>query len=329
MGWAPGAKLAALVGGFNNGNPNAKVLTRDEIGVWKTLLPNEKSSSAPTSHDSVDEAKVCSHLQPELPKSLRSPATKVFTKPSNVDINEGLCNGQRCWYPQKPLLKSGSGSGRAREGLEGALPTEDSSKSAGLTVDLAGAPTAPLTSLAKLYQSMVEEEKLPKIRVDSIKDEVWNLLHESLVSYCGNPVGTIAVNDLSSINILNYDRSWEKTMDCHNPGQGLMLVSFKVRVVLLDGDDSVTKEILDINLISRSGTPADFKSLANMAHSLSLWVLRDVIHSQSNNNITYGLNGFDVGHPSLIRWCSWMPASSSLNIMFGGLQCFFEKVGIL
>ncbi|GMH06895.1 hypothetical protein Nepgr_008735 [Nepenthes gracilis] len=35
MGWAPGAKLAASVRGFNNGNPNAKVLTRDEIGFGR------------------------------------------------------------------------------------------------------------------------------------------------------------------------------------------------------------------------------------------------------------------------------------------------------
>ncbi|GMH18642.1 hypothetical protein Nepgr_020483 [Nepenthes gracilis] len=137
-----------------------------------------------------------------------------------VDINERLCNDQRCLYPQKPLLKLESGTGRARDGLDGALTTEDSGKSAGLTVDPAGAPTAPLTSSAKLYQSMAKEEKLPKIRVDSIEDEVWNLLHESLVYYCGNPVGTIAINDQSSISILNYDWNWEKTMDCHNPGQG-------------------------------------------------------------------------------------------------------------
>ncbi|GMH15869.1 hypothetical protein Nepgr_017710 [Nepenthes gracilis] len=84
MGWAPGAKLAASVGGFNNGNPNAKVLTRDEIGDWKTLLPNETAGSAPTPHDSVDEANVFSHLQPNRPKSLRIPATKLFTKPLKV-----------------------------------------------------------------------------------------------------------------------------------------------------------------------------------------------------------------------------------------------------
>ncbi|GMH12379.1 hypothetical protein Nepgr_014220 [Nepenthes gracilis] len=160
MGWAPGAKLAASVGGFNNGNLNAKVLTRDEIGVWKTLLPNETAGSATTPHDSVDEANVFSHLQPEIPKSLRIPATKLFTKPSNV------------------------------------------------------------------------------------------------------------------------------------------------RVVLLNGDDSVTKEILDINSSKRGPNPEDFKSLTDKAHSLGLRVLSDVIHSHTNNNITDGLNGFDVGHPSFIRWCS-------------------------
>ncbi|KAL0390629.1 UNVERIFIED_CONTAM: Alkaline/neutral invertase E, chloroplastic [Sesamum calycinum] len=91
-------------------------------------------------------------------------------------------------------------------------------------------------------------------------------------------VGTIAANDPSDSNTLNYDQvfirdfipsgiafllkgeyeivrnfilhtlqlqSWEKTMDCHSPGQGLMPASFKVRVVPLDGDDSATEEVLD------------------------------------------------------------------------------------
>lgn len=40
-------------------------------------------------------------------------------------------------------------------------------------------------------------------------------------------------------------QSWEKTMDCHSPGQGLMPASFKVRSAPLDGDDSATVEVLD------------------------------------------------------------------------------------
>lgn len=40
-------------------------------------------------------------------------------------------------------------------------------------------------------------------------------------------------------------KSWEKTMDCHSPGQGLMPASFKVRTVPLDGDDCAMEEVLD------------------------------------------------------------------------------------
>lgn len=40
-------------------------------------------------------------------------------------------------------------------------------------------------------------------------------------------------------------QSWEKTMDCHSPGQGLMPASFKVRTVPLDGDESIKEEVLD------------------------------------------------------------------------------------
>ncbi|XP_074592568.1 neutral/alkaline invertase 3, chloroplastic-like [Curcuma longa] len=117
-------------------------------------------------------------------------------------------------------------------------------------------------------------------RGSAVEDEAWRLLQDSMVYYCGTPVGTIAAKDPSdsSSNVLNYDQvfirdfipsgmafllkgeydivrnfilhtlqlqSWEKTMDCHSPGQGLMPASFKVRTVPLDGDDSATEEVLD------------------------------------------------------------------------------------
>ncbi|KAK3205769.1 hypothetical protein Dsin_019815 [Dipteronia sinensis] len=117
-----------------------------------------------------------------------------------------------------------------------------------------------------------------KAHAKSVEDEAWDLLRESIVFYCGNPVGTIAANDPNDSGILNYDQvfirdfipsgiafllkgeydivrnfilhtlqlqSWEKTMDCYSPGQGLMPASFKVRTVPLDGDDSATEEVLD------------------------------------------------------------------------------------
>lgn len=49
---------------------------------------------------------------------------------------------------------------------------------------------------------------------------------------------------------------------------------------------------------SRSGTPEDLKYLIDKAHSLGLQVLMDVVHSHASNNVTDGLNGFDVGQTS-------------------------------
>ncbi|NP_001142296.1 alkaline/neutral invertase [Zea mays] len=112
----------------------------------------------------------------------------------------------------------------------------------------------------------------------SVEDEAWELLQESMVYYCGSPVGTIAANDPNDSDPVNYDQvfirdfipsgiafllkgeyeivrnfilhtlqlqSWEKTMDCHSPGQGLMPASFKVRTIPLDGDEDATEEVLD------------------------------------------------------------------------------------
>ncbi|PNY07288.1 starch branching enzyme I [Trifolium pratense] len=50
--WAPGAKSAALVGDFNNWNPNADVMTRDDFGVWEIFLPNNADGSPPIPHGS-------------------------------------------------------------------------------------------------------------------------------------------------------------------------------------------------------------------------------------------------------------------------------------
>ena len=45
-----------------------------------------------------------------------------------------------------------------------------------------------------------------KIGVDSFEDEAWDLLRESVVYYCGSPIGTIAAKDPTSSNMLNYDQ---------------------------------------------------------------------------------------------------------------------------
>ncbi|CAA6660717.1 unnamed protein product [Spirodela intermedia] len=51
--WAPGAKVrAALIGDFNNWNPNADVMTKNEFGVWEIFLPNNADGSPPIPHGS-------------------------------------------------------------------------------------------------------------------------------------------------------------------------------------------------------------------------------------------------------------------------------------
>ncbi|KAI5084799.1 hypothetical protein GOP47_0001047 [Adiantum capillus-veneris] len=50
--WAPGAKSASLIGDFNNWNPNADVMKRNEFGVWEIFLPNNVDGSPAIPHGS-------------------------------------------------------------------------------------------------------------------------------------------------------------------------------------------------------------------------------------------------------------------------------------
>lgn len=124
-----------------------------------------------------------------------------------------------------------------------------------------------------------ESEVLITKREESeAEKEAWKLLQDSVVMYCGSPIGTMAANDPGDKTPLNYDQvfirdfvpsalafllkgegeivrnfllhtlqlqSWEKTVDCYSPGQGLMPASFKVRTVPLDGNNEAHEEVLD------------------------------------------------------------------------------------
>ncbi|XP_010686069.2 neutral/alkaline invertase 3, chloroplastic isoform X1 [Beta vulgaris subsp. vulgaris] len=165
------------------------------------------------------------------------------------------------------------------DGLNGPLFSGESEKLNPSSADVnAKTHVSELIASEKLAAAAAKSEKALRVKADSLEDEAWELLNESIVNYCGSPVGTIAANDPTSTSILNYDQvfirdfvpsaiafllkddydivrnfllntlqlqSWEKTMDCHSPGQGLMPASFKVRTVPLDGDDSATEEVLD------------------------------------------------------------------------------------
>ncbi|XWS14250.1 hypothetical protein CRYUN_Cryun36dG0106600 [Craigia yunnanensis] len=141
----------------------------------------------------------------------------------------------------------------------------------GIDVNESGVNTDNVNGL-NLTEPKIERE------VSEIEKEAWNILRGAVVNYCGNPVGTVAANDPGDKQPLNYDQifirdfvpsalafllngegeivknfllhtlqlqSWEKTVDCYSPGQGLMPASFKVRTVPLDGSTEAFEEVLD------------------------------------------------------------------------------------
>ncbi|CAN0897285.1 Alkaline/neutral invertase A, mitochondrial [Linum grandiflorum] len=134
---------------------------------------------------------------------------------------------------------------------------------------------APGSSAAGAVEEIAVTENLVREETD-LEKEAWKLLNDAVVRYCGSPVGTVAANDPGDSMPLNYDQvfirdfvpsalafllkgegeivrnfllhnlqlqSWEKTVDCYSPGQGLMPASFKVRTVPLDGNKF--EEVLD------------------------------------------------------------------------------------
>lgn len=139
-------------------------------------------------------------------------------------------------------------------------PSKEEEDAAALQTDEAVAPAVPL-------REETETER-----------EAWRLLRRAVVSYCGEPVGTVAAEDPECTEMLNYDQvfirdfvpsalaflmrgeteivrnfllhtlqlqSWEKTVDCYSPGQGLMPASFKIRTVPLDENNEGFEEVLD------------------------------------------------------------------------------------
>ncbi|KAH9627067.1 hypothetical protein KSS87_023755 [Heliosperma pusillum] len=130
----------------------------------------------------------------------------------------------------------------------------------------------------KVDDSNIDELVSSKKKESEMETEAWRLLRNAVVTYCNSPVGTLAANDPNDKLPLNYDQvfirdfvpsalaflmkgegeivknfllhtlqlqSWEKTVDCYSPGQGLMPASFKVRTVPLDGNNGTFEEVLD------------------------------------------------------------------------------------
>lgn len=167
----------------------------------------------------------------------------------------------------KPLIIE-----RIEEGQD--LFREDDSKRKDDEVKVNGNTNGNINQFSK---EEVSEPTLGR-HASEAEEEAWKLLRGAIVNYCGNPVGTLAATDPADKQPLNYDQvfirdfvpsalafllngegeivknfllhtlqlqSWEKTVDCYSPGQGLMPASFKVRTVPLDGRDGEFEDVLD------------------------------------------------------------------------------------
>lgn len=58
----------------------------------------------------------------------------------------------------------------------------------------------------KLGSSGAHKQTSKTNNAQLIEEEAWQYLRESIVYYCGSPVGTIAANDPSDTSVLNYDQ---------------------------------------------------------------------------------------------------------------------------
>ncbi|VAH48080.1 unnamed protein product [Triticum turgidum subsp. durum] len=65
--WAPGADSAALVGDFNNWDPNADHMSKNDLGVWEIFLPNNADGSPPIPHGSRVRMDTPSGIKDSIP----------------------------------------------------------------------------------------------------------------------------------------------------------------------------------------------------------------------------------------------------------------------
>lgn len=134
------------------------------------------------------------------------------------------------------IWSSGSGSGRGRGSLVISHVSSDlRNLSTTTSVDSATANVVNEKGFERIYiqgglnvkplviekveagHGLVQEEESSRVGLDDskglgerkaseIEEEAWRLLRNAVVSYCGNPVGTVAANDPVDKQPLNYDQ---------------------------------------------------------------------------------------------------------------------------
>ncbi|KAK3012259.1 hypothetical protein RJ639_012170 [Escallonia herrerae] len=222
------------------------------LGSWSVFYRTQKPNGAP--NPIWCQSRVCrargEHLITKVWSNVRNNSTVVETRVNDKNFERIYVQGG---LNAKPLvverIDKDENTGRGEESVVGS--------------------EAENINYENLEVSVGREES-------ESEKEAWRLLKDAIVTYCGSPVGTLATNDPGDKQPLNYDQvfirdfvpsalafllkgegeivrnfllhtlqlqSWEKTVDCYSPGQGLMPASFKVRSVPLD--ENKTEEVLD------------------------------------------------------------------------------------
>lgn len=118
---------------------------------------------------------------------------------------------QSCWCQQ-----SESASGISTQGVNGTWFIDNAQKFNPIDGVVNGPDVLEFQNVERLKQERegltsggengTVRDVFREISVNSIEDEAWDLLRESVVYYCGSPIGTIAAKDPTSSNVLNYDQ---------------------------------------------------------------------------------------------------------------------------
>lgn len=143
-------------------------------------------------------------LKPHLSYSACTKRLKGLRGKRNLWEMDGYY--RRINYVNVPPRRSCNVNCLSSDGLNGPLFSGEGDKLKPNLADINAIPHASeFISSEKLAAASAKSEKVLRVKADSLEDEAWELLRESIVYYCGTPVGTIAANDPTSTSILNYD----------------------------------------------------------------------------------------------------------------------------
>ncbi|CAK7343392.1 unnamed protein product [Dovyalis caffra] len=297
--WAPGAKVcagsilchvvfswAALIGDFNNWNPNADVMTRNEFGVWEVFLPNNADGSPPIPHGSRVKIRMDtpSGIKDSIPAwikfSVQAPGEipyngVYYDPPEEKRPHMWLCEIQR-----ESRSVYHARTTRANQVVSKQLIDQCQFANGQFKYPNNSAKSESVAEVIRNNQCSIKSEnyifkhpqpKRPKsLRI--YEAHVGMSSTEPLI----NTYANFRDDVLPRIKRLGYNAVQIMAIQEHS-----YYASFGYHVTNFFAPSS------------RCGTPDDLKSLIDRAHELGLLVLMDIVHSHASNNTLDGLNMFD------------------------------------